>query len=394
MKKLLGLIILAAVFMAGCVTYVPSRTPVPPAPPPPPGPSYDQGAYGTDSGIDYYGYLNPWGLWVSMAPYGYVWVPRSMGYGWRPYVAGHWIWTDDGWTWVSTERWGWLVYHYGRWGWESRLGWYWVPGDVWGPAWVAWRWGDLYIGWAPLPPGVPFVPGRGLGRRNFDIPGHYWSFVRGRDFMDRSLGRWILPPERNVTIINRTTLEVNIRVQNNRVVDEGIGIDRVRRMTNQVIERHALKEAPNPGETRVQGRDVVIYRPQVRERPGEKPREAFDRDQAIRRLEGPPAPQTGGRSVRTAEPNLQQRQEREKKLLEQTQQAEINEARQKAQTEERAARTPEAKRRVEQSSKSRLAELQKKHQAEKAELTKRQKEEEAKTKKRAAEKKTPVRKKK
>jgi len=393
MKRLFGLMIMAAVFMAGCVAYVPSSGPVPPAPPPPPQEPYDQGYYGNQSGVDFYGYLDPFGLWVSFSPYGYVWVPRNMGYSWRPYLRGHWIWTDDGWTWASMEQWGWLVYHYGRWGWEPRLGWYWVPGNVWGPAWVAWRWGDLYIGWAPLPPGANFIPGRGLGRRNFEIPGHYWNFVRGRDFMDRSLDRWILPPERNLTIINRTTLEVNIRVQNNRVVDEGIGIDRVRRMTNQVVERHALKEARQPGETRVEGRDVVIYKPQIRERPGEKPRQALDREQAEKRLATPPSGQAAPRTLRQPEQNLQQRQDREKRLLEQTQQAEINEARRKAQAEERMARSPEAKRQVQQNSKSRIAELQNKHQAEKAELAKRQKEEESKTKKKEAEKKPPVRKK-
>ena len=30
------------------------------------------------------------------------------------------------------------------------LGWYWIPMNVWGPAWVNWWWDDFYFGWAPI----------------------------------------------------------------------------------------------------------------------------------------------------------------------------------------------------------------------------------------------------
>ena len=41
-------------------------------------------------------------------------------------------------------------------------GWCWVPGTLWGPAWVAWRAGRVNVGWAPLPPrGIkPWTPYR------------------------------------------------------------------------------------------------------------------------------------------------------------------------------------------------------------------------------------------
>ena len=86
---------------------------------------------------------------------------RSLGAGrvppdWRPYQYGHWVYTDEwGWYWVSDDAeadWGWVIYHYGRWAFERGLGWFWVPGDEWAPAWVDWRYGDEYVGWAPLPP--------------------------------------------------------------------------------------------------------------------------------------------------------------------------------------------------------------------------------------------------
>jgi hypothetical protein len=270
MKKIVGLCILAAIIAAGCVVYVPPENRVPPSPPPPENTPADQWSYDNQDMSDFYGYLGPYGLWVSYTPYGYVWIPRDIGYRWRPYSVGNWLWSDYGWTWISGERWGWLVYHYGRWGWDGRLGWFWVPDTVWGPAWVAWRWGDQYIGWAPLPPGGDFVPGYGFRRWDVPIPGHYWNFVAGQRFLGSPLDRWILPPERNVSIISFTRLNVNIHVRENRVINDGVNVDYVHRVTNQVVERRELKDARGPGEARVEGRDVVLFRPSLRRNESER----------------------------------------------------------------------------------------------------------------------------
>ena len=74
----------------------------------------------------------------------------------RPYnTGGHWVWTDEyGWMWASEYAWGWAPFHYGRWVFDDYYGWMWVPGYEWSPAWVEWRTGGDYFGWAPLGPGV------------------------------------------------------------------------------------------------------------------------------------------------------------------------------------------------------------------------------------------------
>src|SRR2546426_4578479 len=33
-----------------------------------------------------------------------------------------------------------------------EIGWAWIPGEEWGPAFVQWRHGGDYVGWAPMPP--------------------------------------------------------------------------------------------------------------------------------------------------------------------------------------------------------------------------------------------------
>jgi hypothetical protein len=101
---------------------------------------------------DFQSGLSPYGDWVDSPNYGRVWRPHVAA-DWRPYYYGHWTWTDDGWFWASDEPFGWATYHYGRWAYDPTLGWIWVPGYQWAPAWVSWRVGDDAIGWAPLFPG-------------------------------------------------------------------------------------------------------------------------------------------------------------------------------------------------------------------------------------------------
>ncbi len=92
------------------------------------------------------------GTWVEVGSYGRCWRPGHVIVGWRPYCAGEWVWTDCGWYWASDEPWAWACYHYGSWVYDPGFGWVWVPGVEWAPAWVSWRVGGGYIGWAPLPP--------------------------------------------------------------------------------------------------------------------------------------------------------------------------------------------------------------------------------------------------
>ena len=101
----------------------------------------------------FYNDLADEGSWMDSADYGYVWQPSlSSQSDWAPYTDGSWAYSDYGWTWESQERFGGICYHYGRWTKLRSVGWVWVPGHDWAPAWVSWRSGGDCIGWAPLPP--------------------------------------------------------------------------------------------------------------------------------------------------------------------------------------------------------------------------------------------------
>ena len=221
-------------------------------------------APGVDVGF-FYGELSPYGEWVRHPYYGWVWFPRHVHAGWRPYSVGRWVESDYGWTWVSYEPFGWATYHYGRWAWDRYVGWLWVPGTDWGPAWVAWQQGNGYIGWAPLPPAVGFDVRVGiqLGGFNlsFGIAPRNYAFVEERRFLDSRIGGYIVPEARNVTIIHNTTNITNYTVVDNRVINQGVALDRVERVTGRRAQRMRVAAANAPGNT-VVDRDVVrIYRP-------------------------------------------------------------------------------------------------------------------------------------
>lgn len=140
--------------------------------------------------------LAPYGNWVSVPTYGYVWYPTGVGPGWRPYTYGRWVSSDYGWAWVSYEPWGWAPYHYGRWVFFNNYGWGWIPGTVWAPAWVTWYTGPDYIGWAPFPPDNQFFLEIGIGLPigyNYYIQPSYYVFVPSHHFLHHHVNSVVIP---------------------------------------------------------------------------------------------------------------------------------------------------------------------------------------------------------
>ncbi|HJV48192.1 MAG TPA: DUF6600 domain-containing protein [Geothrix sp.] len=94
--------------------------------------------------------LDNHGRWVNSDEFGWVWQPNGVAEDWRPYCEGRWAPYAGGMTWVSDEPWGYVAYHHGRWHWSVGVGWFWIPGVYYSPAWVAWNYTPGYCGWAPL----------------------------------------------------------------------------------------------------------------------------------------------------------------------------------------------------------------------------------------------------
>ncbi len=185
--------------------------------------------------------LDPFGSWHVSASYGRVWIPSLHVIGWHPYAYGRWVYTDVGWTWVSDYEWGAIPYHYGTWVREPELGWVWVPGYVWAPAWVVFRTGPSYVGWAPVPPSYSI--GTSFSFSNYGAD--HFVFVREADFVAPHIHRYALPIERSRVVFNDTTvIDNNIRIENNVVANRGLDVRRVERVARAPIERAPIERVP------------------------------------------------------------------------------------------------------------------------------------------------------
>ena len=229
----------------------------------------------TGSYATFYRKLDPYGDWMETSDYGYVFQPRQAAQSrdWRPYTNGHWVYTDAGWTWISDEQFGWATYHYGRWIRLRSVGWVWVPGEQWAPAWVSWRKGNDYVGWAPLPPEAQFD--RHTGIRNwadnyYDIGPEQYAFVPANQFGAKVSAHVVVPTERNVTIINQTTNVTNITYNNSVIVDRGPSYDDLRARSSQPIERFRLERTQDSNNEGPVFRGEVVALPTVDFRPAER----------------------------------------------------------------------------------------------------------------------------
>ncbi|HEX7366472.1 MAG TPA: DUF6600 domain-containing protein [Pelobium sp.] len=207
----------------------------------------------------FYDELSYYGDWINNPDYGYVWRP-NVGSDFRPYYTnGHWVMTEYGNTWVSDYDWGWAPFHYGRWFYDDYDGWIWAPDTEWGPAWVTWRTGGGYYGWAPLAPRISI--NIHIGRRHY-IPDNYWVFIPQRCIYYPSYSRY-WEPRRNVYIIHNTTVINNIYTNDRVRYYSGPGRDDVRRATRRDVPVYRVADNSRPSSDRVSRGQVNIYRPTV-----------------------------------------------------------------------------------------------------------------------------------
>ena len=197
-------------------------------------------ARAADVSLDFfYSNLSPHGSWLVSGQYGRVWRPSVYAASWNPYYDGHWVYTDFGWTWVSDYPWGGVCYHYGTWVDDPVLGWAWVPGYVWAPAWVVFRTGPDYIGWAPVEPG--FSVGASF---TFGAPhAGPFLFVPTSSFLAPRIRGCVVPRSRTTVIINNTKVVNNLVVENNVIVNRGPDVRTIEHASGRTIREVPIERA-------------------------------------------------------------------------------------------------------------------------------------------------------
>jgi hypothetical protein len=186
--------------------------------------------------------LSSAGVWFDSPQYGRIWRPTQVQMNWQPYLYGRWAYTAAGWAWVSDEPFGWATYHYGRWAVLDDGGWAWLPGRVWGPAWVAWRYDAGYAAWCPLGP-------RSIV---YDQP-RLWVAVDTRHFLD-PVHTYVVPVTRRREIV--------VRAQLYRGPRQGPPAVLIGRSTGRTIRPLVITDGGSR-RSEVRGGSVQFYRPRT-----------------------------------------------------------------------------------------------------------------------------------
>ncbi len=242
--------ILPAVFLSGALISGVVGNPVPNQVQPPPAIHSFVDYEGDDenTGDDYdvfYDRLSSDGVWYDDDTYGYVFQPTVAAEtsDWRPYSDGRWVWTDRGWYWDTDENFGWATYHYGRWVLVSGVGWVWVPGREWAPAWVSWRQSDDDVGWAPLPPECTVTTSFAVSSwcdTYYGIGPAAYLFIRFGDWGRPSYRGYWIPPSQNLTVFNQSRNITNIYNNNSVINNYGPQVATLQQRLGQPIPRYNI----------------------------------------------------------------------------------------------------------------------------------------------------------
>jgi hypothetical protein len=190
----------------------------------------------------FYDELSPHGDWVTVGSYGHCWRPRGIDRDWQPYLNGEWLYTEDGWTWVSSDPWGGDPYHYGTWSRSNAYGWVWIPGTIWAPAWVTWYVGDNDIGWAPVPPSFSVGASGYLGPP-VTVSRSSYIFVPATRFVGVNVGTVRVPVAQNATLLARTRPVTRFTASGGVLTSGGPTVVQVERATQRKIARVSVGDA-------------------------------------------------------------------------------------------------------------------------------------------------------
>jgi hypothetical protein len=252
-------------------------------PPPPADTGGDQGAPPDQGGgqdqADFQTFYNQLGSdgsgnWIQTDQYGYVFQPNVSDPNWAPYTQGNWAYSNAGWTWNSSEPWGWATYHYGRWVNIDGTGWVWVPGTRWAPSWVSWRYGDGYVGWAPLPPDTlqdtdygdaDFHFGDDIDV-SFDIGPGCYNFIPYGDFGYDDCGQYIVPRYNNYIFIGRTRNVTDFNYYHDRRGFDGVraggpSFAEINAHSSRHVSQVTLTASNNPRSGGIHGNSAAFYAP-------------------------------------------------------------------------------------------------------------------------------------
>lgn len=178
-----------------------------------------------------------------------------------PYTRGRWVYTNTGWYFRAASPHEEITMHYGRWVYSPVLGWVWMPGRVWAPAWVDWREDDEYIAWTPLHPSVQII-------HSIIIPPpvveHHYILVEKRYFAKPDIYKYMYKENRNRIMIKEMRRSNGVMIMNKTIINKGPDVNYMRQITGDRFEPIRIEKVRKMNDVNYAPDRYSVYSPEFR----------------------------------------------------------------------------------------------------------------------------------
>lgn len=180
-----------------------------------------------------------------------------------PYNDGQWLNTDQGWYFKANTPQEDLTSHYGRWALDPNLGWVWLPGKVWSPAWVEWRENEDYIAWAPVPPGV-YIQNDAITQTTLNE--NRYTIVEKKQFIEPSVYkyRYQYVENKNKIMIKEMTKTDGVIIKNKTVINKGPEVSVIEKKSGKKIEQIKIKKTGKKEDAVSTATEIGVYTPELK----------------------------------------------------------------------------------------------------------------------------------
>lgn len=208
-----------------------------------------------------------------------------------PYSNGQWVYTNNGWYFRARSEPEEITHHYGRWVYTPAMGWLWVPGRVWAPAWVDWREEEDYIAWTPVPPSVYIVNNVIITPPVYE---ERFVVVERRYFIEPDVYKYSYKENKHKIKITEWKRLDGIMVVNKTVINKGPDVTVIQSVTGRTFEPVLINHVTGKSKIKYSEREYDVYSPEFRKikkevkvkGPVSKPREFSDYNSASQKESG------------------------------------------------------------------------------------------------------------
>jgi hypothetical protein len=218
----------------------------------------------------------------------------------------------------------------------------------------------------------------GLTSLRVPVPTEYWIFVEVNYFLDSRLYRYLLPVERSLTLVRKTSLKARLEVRHQKIYNLGLEKRWIEQATRRTIRKYELTPQASPGATRVRLNRVEIFQPKIKSSPTARPKKVIEKTKIKEKINQSEIISSGEQKAVTNPRELQRVHEQELKLLERSHRFEVEALKRELEVKKARVQSAQEKKKIEESYRQKIQEVSREHKKEKKKLKERQAEEKKK----------------